>query len=253
VDLGHAFRLASTEACGLAAPQNRCWHQCHHRVRAAILLVDGAADRRRATDSRDGTLDSRNGDQRLTDGFDALGGFAAILQRVDVPCAFADDDGVFVWVNDAFVGTFGDVRGRAVTEMISPESRVEVEQLLADRLDGEQVAEYVVDALLPDGRRVRTEFSWVRVDSSLFGAAIFGTSVPRGRVTTPHSRLHLTPRQCEVLHLLAVGCTTDQIAGKLHVSIHTVRNHIRQLLQSLRVHSRLEAVAKARREGILAD
>jgi DNA-binding CsgD family transcriptional regulator len=198
-------------------------------------------------------MERRNDDERLTGGFDALGGFTAILQRVDVPCAFADEDGVYVWVNDAFAVTFGDVRGRAIGEMIAPESRVEVERLLAHGLDAEQVTEYVADALLTDGRRGRTEFSWVRVDSSLFGAAIFGTSIPRRRVAAPHSRLHLTPRQSEVLHLLAVGATTDQIAGKLHVSIHTVRNHIRQLLQSLRVHSRLEAVAKARREGILAD
>jgi DNA-binding NarL/FixJ family response regulator len=156
-------------------------------------------------------------------------------------------------VNDAFVAAFGNVRGRSVTEMVSAESRLEVKRLLADRADGGQVTEYVVDALLGHGRRVRTEASWVRIDSSLFGAAVFGVSIPVSRVTAAQSGLQLTPRQAEVLQLLAAGATTSQIADELHVSIHTVRNHIRQLLQSLRVHSRLEAVAKARREGLIAD
>jgi DNA-binding CsgD family transcriptional regulator len=201
----------------------------------------------------DGTLACRDDDPRLTDGFDALSGFTAILQLIDVPCAFADEHGVYVWVNDAFVAAFGNVRGRSIAEMVSAESRLEVKRLLAHRADGGQVTEYVVDALLGHGRRVRTEASWVRIDSSLFGAAVFGVSIPVSRVTAAQSGLQLTPRQAEVLQLLAAGATTSQIADELHVSIHTVRNHIRQLLQSLRVHSRLEAVAKARREGLIAD
>jgi DNA-binding NarL/FixJ family response regulator len=156
-------------------------------------------------------------------------------------------------VNDAFAAAFGTVRGRSVAEMVSAESRLEVKRLLNDRADGGHVTEYVVDALVGHGRRVRTEVSWVRVDSSLFGAAVFGISIPVSRATAPQSRLQLTPRQAEVLQLLAAGATTSQIADELRVSIHTVRNHIRQLLQSLRVHSRLEAVAKARREGLLTD
>jgi two-component system response regulator DesR len=56
-----------------------------------------------------------------------------------------------------------------------------------------------------------------------------------------------------VLQLLSDGASTDQIAAELHLSLHTVRNFVRQILQSLRVHSRLEAVVKARREGLVAD
>jgi DNA-binding NarL/FixJ family response regulator len=42
-----------------------------------------------------------------------------------------------------------------------------------------------------------------------------------------------------------------QIAEELHLSIDTVRNHIRRMLRALGVHSRIEALAVAHREGIL--
>jgi DNA-binding NarL/FixJ family response regulator len=65
----------------------------------------------------------------------------------------------------------------------------------------------------------------------------------------PH---HLTPRQTEVLRLLQQGRSTKQIADELCLSIETVRNHIRHLMRALGVHTRLEAVAAARREHLLA-
>jgi DNA-binding NarL/FixJ family response regulator len=57
---------------------------------------------------------------------------------------------------------------------------------------------------------------------------------------------HLTPRQVEVLRLLEQGRSTKQIAQELHLSLDTVKNHVRHLLRALGVHSRLEAVAVAR-------
>jgi DNA-binding CsgD family transcriptional regulator len=61
----------------------------------------------------------------------------------------------------------------------------------------------------------------------------------------------LTPRQAEVLHLLAGGASTAQIQETLQLSRETVRNHISHLLRALGAHSRLEAVAMARRSGLI--
>jgi DNA-binding CsgD family transcriptional regulator len=63
--------------------------------------------------------------------------------------------------------------------------------------------------------------------------------------------MRLTPRQLEVLKLLAGGCSTDRIADRLQLSKETVRNHIRNVLRRLGAHSRLEAVARARALGII--
>jgi DNA-binding NarL/FixJ family response regulator len=54
------------------------------------------------------------------------------------------------------------------------------------------------------------------------------------------------------LRLLEHGYSTDQIADRLHLSPETVRNHIRAVLRALDVHSRLEAVAVARRDHLAA-
>jgi DNA-binding NarL/FixJ family response regulator len=53
------------------------------------------------------------------------------------------------------------------------------------------------------------------------------------------------PRQAEVLELLERGRSTNQIADELHLSIETVRNHVRNILRAVGAHSRLEAVAIA--------
>jgi DNA-binding NarL/FixJ family response regulator len=50
-----------------------------------------------------------------------------------------------------------------------------------------------------------------------------------------------------VLRLLEHGRSTQQIADELHLTSETVRNHIRNVLRTLGVHSRIEAVAVARR------
>lgn len=52
----------------------------------------------------------------------------------------------------------------------------------------------------------------------------------------------LTPRELEVVALLAEGKTTRQISSTLHISSATVRNHIQNTLHKLHVHTRLEAV-----------
>ena len=61
----------------------------------------------------------------------------------------------------------------------------------------------------------------------------------------------LTPRQREVLGLLASGKTAGEIGRELYLSQATVRNHIRALLQALGAHSQLEALARAREVGLL--
>jgi DNA-binding CsgD family transcriptional regulator len=62
----------------------------------------------------------------------------------------------------------------------------------------------------------------------------------------------LTPRQQEVLELLADGFPAKVVAARLGVAEATVRNHIRAILVALGAHSQLEAIAKARRLRLVA-
>jgi len=61
----------------------------------------------------------------------------------------------------------------------------------------------------------------------------------------------LTSREREILVLLAQGIATRDIAVLLHIAPHTVRSHVQSLMSKLGVHSRLEAVASARRRGLI--
>lgn len=61
----------------------------------------------------------------------------------------------------------------------------------------------------------------------------------------------LTTRETEVLRRLADGLTTEQIAADLYVSVNTVRNHVNNVIRKLNVHSRLEAVSYAIRNGLI--
>jgi NarL family two-component system response regulator LiaR len=59
----------------------------------------------------------------------------------------------------------------------------------------------------------------------------------------------LTPRELEILQLIADGVPADQIAPTLSVSPHTLRTHLQNVLTKLKVHSKLDAVVLAIRHG----
>ncbi|TMC02424.1 MAG: response regulator transcription factor, partial [Chloroflexi bacterium] len=61
----------------------------------------------------------------------------------------------------------------------------------------------------------------------------------------------LTPRELEVLHLLASGASTATAAAALGISTATLRAHVQAVLRKLGAHSRLEAVAEAARLGLV--
>ena len=61
----------------------------------------------------------------------------------------------------------------------------------------------------------------------------------------------LTPRELEILRLLAAGLAQGEVAERLFITQKTVGKHIERLLKKLGVHSRAEAVAHAYREGMI--
>jgi PAS domain S-box-containing protein len=61
----------------------------------------------------------------------------------------------------------------------------------------------------------------------------------------------LTPRELDVLQLLAAGLSTDKIGRQLGLSRATVRSHVQNLLPKLGVHSRIEAAVVALKAGLV--
>ena len=61
----------------------------------------------------------------------------------------------------------------------------------------------------------------------------------------------LTAREVEVLRFVAKGMSNREIAEELYISENTVKNHVRNILEKLHLHSRMEAVLYAMRERII--
>jgi DNA-binding CsgD family transcriptional regulator len=72
---------------------------------------------------------------------------------------------------------------------------------------------------------------------------------PSARPTYSSTAAPLTPREREILRWVAAGLQNREIAAKLDIGLATVRNHVHNLLEKLEVHSKLEAVSLAFRNG----
>lgn len=68
---------------------------------------------------------------------------------------------------------------------------------------------------------------------------------------SPDSEPNLSDRERDVLKLLAKGVTTAATAEQLHISRATVNNHVQHILQKLNSHTRLEAIRRAERAGLI--
>lgn len=75
----------------------------------------------------------------------------------------------------------------------------------------------------------------------------------REAANAAQERPALTVREREILALMASGADTKTMAFRLKIGEHTVRRHTQNILGKLDAHSRLEAVAIARRLGLLAE
>ncbi len=78
-------------------------------------------------------------------------------------------------------------------------------------------------------------------------AAMTKASAEKPEVPPPK----LTDREMEVLKLVAKGMNNRDIAKELYISENTVKNHIRNILEKLHLHSRMEAVVYAVREKMI--
>ena len=77
-------------------------------------------------------------------------------------------------------------------------------------------------------------------------------SMRREPVRAPDPVGALTPRQREILQLLAEGCSAKQIAGKLDISHRTVEFHKYQMMESLHIRTNAELVHFAVKHGIVS-
>jgi PAS domain S-box-containing protein len=173
------------------------------------------------------------------------------VEPLSIPCYVIDGQGTIRWVNPAARALAGNIVGRPFTGVVASEYADRAAEQLLRTLNGEDATDYELEIVDARGRRVLVDVSSVAVRDERRVVAVFGLLHPLHVRERTELAAVLTPRQTEVLQLLAGGASTSQIQETLHLSRETVRNHIRHLLRALGAHSRLEAVAVARRTGLI--
>lgn len=132
----------------------------------------------------------------------------------------------------AFAEAFGHIFERAVLLRRLREQRAQVHQAMA-----------TVEQVLEDLATAEVELAGTRVDH---GEGAPTPRLPPAPSLAPGSRIEslLTPRELEVLELMATGATNNRIAEQLVISDGTVKSHVKRILRKLRAANRGEAIAR---------
>ena len=91
----------------------------------------------------------------------------------------------------------------------------------------------------------------------LIPVELFARAIARQRGAVSKKREHeqllaeFTPRELDILHLLAEGLDTTAMSQRLGIAPHTVEWHVRHVIEKLHVHSKLQAVIAAARKGLI--
>jgi PAS domain S-box-containing protein len=197
-----------------------------------------------------------------------MGGMPYPLQDVDmwfvdslvIPASVHDVEGHFVHVNEAAERASGkanaELLGGHFTDFLPPEARKSVVAHFRRAVEDGEMTDFETVFVDASGqlRGVRAQHLPLRSGGVIVGVLIlaFDPRRPPSGVIGIESQPRLTPRQREILELIAAGLSTSEIATQLTISRETVRNHLRSLFSELHVHTRLEAIAAAQRLGLLA-
>jgi two-component system nitrate/nitrite response regulator NarL len=77
---------------------------------------------------------------------------------------------------------------------------------------------------------------------------IVDQAVMRGTATVLEA-VQMTKREREITNLIAEGLSNKEIAQRLNIATHTVKSHVRNVMEKLALHTRLQIAAYSHREG----
>lgn len=133
----------------------------------------------------------------------------------------------------AFAEAFGQIFERAVLLRRLRDQREQVRRAMA-----------TVEEVLEELATAEIELAGHAARQS--GGTTGTPRLPLGPAPTPGSRIEslLTPRELEVLALMATGATNNRIAEQLVITDGTVKSHVKRILRKLRAANRAEAIAR---------
>jgi len=177
--------------------------------------------------------------------------FRLVFETTSNPVVLLDTERRIVDANDAAVALWGgsreDLVGTSITQDIKAS---EQQRALQEWKEFRRTGEYSGSRAL-----LRADGSEVQVDFAARQATVLGRRLaiyvaiaehgPHRVASLVPCDLPLTPRENEVVTLIVLGRGTREIASALHISVATVRTHVRNAMAKLGVHSRAQLVAAA--------
>jgi PAS domain S-box-containing protein len=180
-----------------------------------------------------------------------------LLEGVGAGIYAIDLEGRFIYVNAqalALLGYGPNEAGQLIGEhfgkILSPEAASVAQELFTGF---RQVRPPVMQVLRKDGTSVSVEVSgaWVRRRGRRVGALAMAWEVlPAPAVVSEQAR-ELSKLDLTILQLLADGMSNREIAERVYLSIHTIKDRIEKIMRLFGVTRRAELAAKAARQGLV--
>jgi DNA-binding NarL/FixJ family response regulator len=148
----------------------------------------------------------------------------------------------------------GMILGAVSTTAIVFHSADESEEALLDAIDSGAIA-YLTKAA--DGEQIVQAVRQAARGEVLLPVALFAKAIARQHRADVKAaeekklRAQFTPREIQILRLLADGLSTGAMADEVGIAPHTVEWHVRHVIEKLQVHSKLQAVIEASRKGLI--
>jgi two-component system nitrate/nitrite response regulator NarL len=141
----------------------------------------------------------------------------------------------------------------AQVRRVSPATRVVLLTGHADRSVLRRAAEAGACSLMPKDGSLPDLLQALRTagDHGLVVHPVLLRTLMREQKSMPDQQARLSGREVDVLRMLALGMDIKSISAQLGISLNTCRGYVKSLLSKLNAHSQLEAVAVARRQGLL--
>lgn len=169
----------------------------------------------------------------------------SLIDSLVVPASLHDIEGRFLHMNATAERASGnsnaELVGRHYTALLPPEEREKVAAQFRRAAERGEPTDFESTFIDGSGRQrgVRAQHLPLRSNDEIVGVLILAFEVGRPLSDPDHDpQPRLTPRQREVLELIASGASTSVMAKKLTLSTETVRNHVRNVLRELHVQTR---------------
>ncbi|MDX6640737.1 MAG: hypothetical protein QOF12_1748 [Solirubrobacteraceae bacterium] len=174
--------------------------------------------------------------------------FWLVFDKSANPVVLVDESRRFVDVNEAVLALLGQTRGGIIGRVTSDLMRVEERTdaikrwaVLVKRGEDSGRQTFV----RPDGKEVEAHFAgrMTTIEGRRLAVFVVDVIVPQTTPPAEPAVADVTPRERDVIGLIARGANTQAISAELSISGETVRTHVRNAMRRLGVHTRAQLVA----------